>query len=470
MAAYAALLSLARSTHPNNESLFSSDIIRSIHDYVNFLILFFQQFPHKVNRWETRIRDVAYKIEDILETFMWQRIQSHQPSRVKMDDQLKNVTEEIGLIAGEVMEERPAYKPASSSRLAAAGNDSVIGLREDILAIHRRLCGAPSGLQVIPIVWEWVVVSQDYSPHRFRKVLLDSFKLVEKQMSGDEIGESEIALKVFQYLKRRRYLVVIDDVWDKRVWDDIRCIFPDDNNGSRIMLTTRQLDVVFPDSLCPPQLENVGKEIARRCAGLPLAVVLLAGVLSPVDKIRASWEKIAKNVNPIIGQELEEILSLSYTYLPHHLRSCFLYVGGFLHDVNIRTSRLVRLWIAEGFLKHQNGGSKSLEDEAEEYFEDLVKRNLVMVTSRKSDGKIKSCSLHDMVRDMCIKKARDEDFIHVMDGRDLPQGLMSERRISFSRSDADDILGPTFRTILCFQIQKFSSWLAELGSYKLLRV
>ncbi|XP_047952680.1 putative late blight resistance protein homolog R1A-3 [Salvia hispanica] len=166
-----------------------------------------------------------------------------------MDDQLKNVTEEIGLIAGEVMEERPAYKPASSSRLAAAGNDSVIGLREDILAIHRRLCGAPSGLQVIPIVWEWVVVSQDYSPHRFRKVLLDSFKLVEKQMSGDEIGESEIALKVFQYLKRRRYLVVIDDVWDKRVWDDIRCIFPDDNNGSRIMLTTRQLDVAcYPET------------------------------------------------------------------------------------------------------------------------------------------------------------------------------------------------------------------------------
>ncbi|KAL1532784.1 putative late blight resistance protein R1A-10 [Salvia divinorum] len=156
MAAYATLLSLARSTHPNNESLFSSEIVRSIHDYVNFLILFFQEFPHKVNRWETRIRDVAYKIEDIIETFMWQRIQSRHvvmtPSRVKLDDQLKNVTEEIGLIAGEVMEERPAYKPASSLRLAGTGSDAVIGLHEDILAIKRRLCGGPSGLQVIPIV------------------------------------------------------------------------------------------------------------------------------------------------------------------------------------------------------------------------------------------------------------------------------------------------------------------------------
>ncbi|KAG6389216.1 hypothetical protein SASPL_150678 [Salvia splendens] len=167
-----------------------------------------------------------------------------------------------------------------------------------------------------------------------------------------------------------------------------------------------------------PELVNVGKEIARRCAGLPLAVVLLAGVLSPVDKIQASWEEIAENVNPIVGRELEEILSLSYTYLSQHLRSCFLYVGGFLQDVNIRTSRLVRL-------------------------EELVKRNLVMVSGRKSDGKIKSCNLHDMVRDMCIKKACDEDFLHVMDGRDLPQGLMNERRISFSRFDADDIYGPS---------------------------
>ncbi|KAG6389214.1 hypothetical protein SASPL_150676 [Salvia splendens] len=381
MAAYAALLSLARSTHPSNESLFSTEakeIVGSIHNYVNFLILYFQQFPHKGNRWETRIRDVAYKIEDILETFMWQRIQSRhvvmKPPRVKLDDQLKHATEEIGLIAGEVMEERPTHKPASSSRPAAMGNDAVIG-----------------------DVYEMSFMN------------------------------------------------------DSQSWDLLK-------------------QKVFQDSLCPPQLVNVGKEIARRCAGLPLAVVLLAGVLSPVDKIQACWEEIAENVNPIVGRELEEILSLSYTYLPHHLRSCFLYVGGFLQDVNIRTSRLVRLWIAEGFLKHQNECSKCLEDEAEEYLEDLVKRNLVMVTGRNRDGKIKSCSLHDMVRDMCIKKARDEDFLHVMDGRDLPQGLMSERRISFSRFDADDILGPTFRTILCFQVQKFSSWLAELGSYKLLRV
>ncbi|XP_057798990.1 putative late blight resistance protein homolog R1B-8 isoform X2 [Salvia miltiorrhiza] len=532
MAAYAALLSLAQTTHLNtyqHQSLFSSEAeekVRSIHDYVSFLLLFFEDFPQKVNRWEGRIRDAAYQIEDIIEVFICHRIQRH-PSRVKLEDQLQNVMEEIGLVAGEVMEERPTYLPASSSsssRLASTGNDAVIGLDDDITAIKERLCGQSPNLRVVPIVGmggigkttlakavyddqliierfdirAWVVASQDYSPHRFRKLLLDSMKLLEDQMSADVIDESDIELKVYKKLKGWRYLIVIDDVWGTNIWDDVRYMFPDDKNGSRIMLTTRQLDVasypdtagplhdmrlmdcsqswdllrlkVFTDGYCTPDLEDVGTEIARRCAGLPLAVVLAAGVLSSVIRTKASWEEIAKNVNPVVGWELEEILSFSYTYLPHHLRLCFLFIGGFLEDASIRASRLIRLWVAEGFLKHQNGGSKSLEEEAEECLDDLVKRNLVIVTSRKTNGKIKSCSLHDMVRDLCIRIAREEKFLHVMDGRDLPQGLMNERRISFSRSDIDKIWGPTFRTILCFQMKIFPSWLAMLGSYKLLRI
>ncbi|XP_057798992.1 putative late blight resistance protein homolog R1B-8 [Salvia miltiorrhiza] len=532
MAAYAALLSLAQTTHLNtyqHQSLFSSEAeekVRSIHDYVSFLLLFFEDFPQKVNRWEGRIRDVSYQIEDIIEVFICHRIQRH-PSRVKLEGQLQNVMEEIGLIAGEVMEERPTYLPASSSsssRLASTGNDAVIGLDDDITAIKERLCGQSPNLRVVPIVGmggigkttlakavyddqliierfdirAWVVASQDYSPHRFRKLLLDSMKLLEDQMSTDVIDESDIDSKVCKKLKGWRYLIVIDDVWGTNIWDDVRYMFPDDKNGSRIMLTTRQLDVasypdtagplhdmrlmncsqswdllrlkVFTDGYCTPDLEDVGTEIARRCAGLPLAVVLAAGVLTSVIRTKASWEEIAKNVNPVVGWELEEILSLSYTYLPHHLRLCFLFIGGFLEDASIRASRLFRLWVAEGFLKHKNGGSKSLEEEAEECLEDLVKRNLVIVTSRKTNGKIKSCSLHDMVRDLCIRIAREEKFLHVMDGRDLPQGLMNERRISFSRSDIDKIWGPTFRTILCFQTKIFPSWLAMLGSYKLLRI
>ncbi|KAH6829423.1 hypothetical protein C2S53_018441 [Perilla frutescens var. hirtella] len=539
MAAYAALLSLARTTDTDRNQckhLFPTDAegtVRSIHDYVNFLLLFFKEFPEKVKRWECKIRDVAYKTEDIIEIFIWQRIQSRHeardPSRmIKLADQLGNVAEEIGLIAGEVMEERPDHLPAaaisSSLRLSSNGDDEAIGLHDDLLAIKERLCGQSSDLQVIPIVGmagigkttlaravyddslvvehfevrAWVTVSQDC--RKFVLGLVESMNLAGEQMLGDEFDETEVALKVFKNLYGRRYLVVMDDVWSTEVWDEVRNMFPDEYNGSRIMLTTRLLDVaaypdsnstlhemqflndyqswtllqkkVFTNSNCPAELEEVGKKIGRSCAGLPLAVVLVAGFLSAVNETRASWEEIAENVNTVVEMELEDILSLSYTHLPHHLRPCFLFIGGFPEDANIHASTLVKLWVAEGLLRHENGCCKSLEEEAEEYLEELVKRNLVIVTSRKSNGRIKSCSLHDMVRDMCIRKAGEEKFLRVMESRVVPpQGMMNERRISFNRSDVHSIWGPTIRTVLCFRLQSLPScWPEFLQHSRLVRV
>lgn len=534
MAAYAALVSLAQTTDLKSDQekyLFPSDAkenIKSIHEYVIFLKSFLEDSPEKANRWERKIRDVAYKTQDIIDFFTWQlsRQDGMNPSSIK----LENVTEEIGLIAGEVMDERAADLSAaisSSSRLAPTGNDVVIGLQDDLLAIKERLCQLESpNLQVIPIVGmggigkttlartlyddqcitehfdirAWLIISQDYSAARIRILsgLLDS--ILEQLGEKDRKDESndDVETKVYKRLFRRRFLIVMDDVWSTEVWDDLRMIFPDNGNGSRIMVTTRLSELaasldsdsrlhemqfmndsqswdllkqkVFANNLnYPLELEDVGKEIARNCAGLPLAVVLVAGVLSAISGTRASWEKIARTINSVVGGKLEEILSLSYTHLPHHLRPCFILIGGFPEDADIHASRLTKLWVAEGFLKHQSGCSKSLEEEGEEYLEDLYKRNLVVVSSWKSDGKIKCCSLHDMVRDLCIRKAREEKFLHVMEPA-RQDNILNKRRISFRRSDIDNILDPTIRTILCFQPQDFSSWVTFLRCSKLLRV
>ncbi|XP_042021754.1 late blight resistance protein R1-A-like [Salvia splendens] len=451
MAAYAALASLAQITDLNriqNKFLFSIDAkqkVRSIHEYVTSLLSFLEDCPQKDSQRDGKMRDVAYKTEDIIESLMYLPIGNRHSTDV-LEEQLRCVTEEFGLMAGQVMEDRPAAassSSSSSSRLAPFGNDPVIGLEDDLIAMKYRLCSQPSDLQIIPIVGmggigkttlartlyndrsivehfdvrAWLTVSQDYSPHRSVKMLFDSLNL------SREIDESEnLSLYIYQHLKWRRYLIVLDDVWETRVWDDLRNIFPaSDCNGSRIMLTARELDMapnspphkmrpmddyqswelikqkVFPNSDCPPNLEDVGKKIAQSCTGLPLAVVLVAGLLSSVNVTPSSWEEIAENVRQVVCRGSEDVLSLSYTHLPHHLRPCFLILGGFPEDRSIVASRLIKLWVAEGFLKHEDGCCKSLEEKAEEYLEDLIKRNLVDVTSKKSDGKIKRCSLHDMI-------------------------------------------------------------------------
>ncbi|KAL0464127.1 UNVERIFIED_CONTAM: putative late blight resistance proteinR1A-10 [Sesamum latifolium] len=179
----------------------------------------------------------------------------------------------------------------------------------------------------------------------------------------------------------------------------------------------------------PAELERIGRMIAKSCGGLPLAIDVAAGILAKVDRTQYHWRKIAKNISLSVAtndDQFSKILTLSYDHLPCHLKACFLCMGGFPEDYNIPVSKLTKLWVAEGFLKPN--GPKSLEELAEECLEDLVKRNLVLNIRRRSNGKIKFCGLHDLLRDLCIRKAEEEEFLHVINlsVRSIP----NQRRLS----------------------------------------
>ncbi|XP_057802813.1 putative late blight resistance protein homolog R1A-10 [Salvia miltiorrhiza] len=301
----------------------------------------------------------------------------------------------------------------SSSRSAIASSkddDEVVGFRQDLAAISIQLCNKSSRLMVFPIVGTggigkttlaklvyndslirknfstcaWVTISQDHSVERIVLNLLASIKEISN-------AESDIPMEtlICEYLKGRTYLIVMDDMWSKKAWDDVKSLFPDACNGSRIIVTTKVQDVaaykVFGDKDIPIELEDIGKKIVQNCGGLPLSIVMVAGLLSKIPiQTRSSWKQIAAN-----GGQLETIIGSSYTHLPNHLKLCLLYMAGFPEDQEIRVTELVNLWISEGFVTLSNG-SKSLEEGAEDCLEDLVERSLVLVTNRKSDGKIKS--------------------------------------------------------------------------------
>lgn len=59
--------------------------------------------------------------------------------------------------------------------------------------------------------------------------------------------------QLYRKLKGKRYLIVMDDLWSIEAWDLVKRSFPDDNNGSRIMITTRLLEVAdCAGNGCPP--------------------------------------------------------------------------------------------------------------------------------------------------------------------------------------------------------------------------
>ncbi|KAG8388540.1 hypothetical protein BUALT_Bualt02G0136100 [Buddleja alternifolia] len=207
-------------------------------------------------------------------------------------------------------------------------------------------------------------------------------------------------------LKRRRFLIVLDDIWDQHTWLEFKRFFPDVHNGSRILLTTRQFEVardmtnaihemqilnkedswdllrgnLFQDKLCPPELVKAGKKIAENCEGLPLLIVAVGKHLLKAEITLEYWNYITENGNSVVidaDDELSNILLSSYKHLLPHLKACFLYMAAFPKNYEIPISKLINLWSVEGFLEPSQ--FKALEEYLMDCFIELANKNLIML-------------------------------------------------------------------------------------------
>ncbi|KAJ9551564.1 hypothetical protein OSB04_015609 [Centaurea solstitialis] len=296
----------------------------------------------------------------------------------------------------------------------------------------------------------WVTVSQSY---KRRDLLIQILTSIGVQQDLEKDSDCKLREKLHKNLMGRRYLIVMDDIWSIEAWGELKLFFPHENTGSRILLTTRLNEValhvkphgfvhslpcltekqswellklkVFHGDQCPEWLIEPGRQIAEKCQGLPLSLVVIAGVLAEEPMNKDLWEIIARRVGSFIVNDKKgclETLALSYHHLPDHLRECFLYLGGFPEDFRFTVKRLIWLWVAEGFI--EEAGNRSLEDTAKDYLEDLINRNLVIVAKRNVNGDVKACKLHDLVRELCMQKAKEERFFFKIDSLPLPAQLL----------------------------------------------
>ncbi|PHT39208.1 hypothetical protein CQW23_22781 [Capsicum baccatum] len=281
----------------------------------------------------------------------------------------------------------------------------------------------------------WCIISQSYNR---RDLLQEIFSQVTgKEDKGDK--EDIIADELKKSLMGKRYLIVLDDMWDGKAWDDLRLSFPDVGNRSRIVITTRLEEVakqvkhhidpyslpfltsddslkllqikVFQQESCPPSLQDVSKAVAERCKGLPLVIVLVFGIIKR-NKMEASWWHEVK----------------------HSL-------------VSYHVSELISLWIVECFVQNTEESGR-LEETAEGYLNDLISSNVVMVSGRRYNGKVKYCQVHDVVLHFCLNKSREEKFILAVKGNPnrFQSSRWKDRRVSFNFTDELFSLGSkTFR-------------------------
>ncbi|KAM3203764.1 hypothetical protein P3L10_031390 [Capsicum annuum] len=375
--------------------------------------------------FEKKIIVIVYKVEDRVDLSLRRIIladngDNRERACKDFQEELQEVEKEVGYLRKEVMQiefvkhgtrSAEATTSPSLSRYAADQNGTVFGMVDDFNSIIDRLTAQIDELTVMSIV------GMEYNE---RQVLVELVSSVsrDRTYNNQEMSNDQLMEIVYRGLKGRRFLIVTDDIWSNEAWDQIQRIFPNDNNKSRILLTTRLkyvADYVSPDfpphdmaflslddswnlfserlfreEFYPSHLEDVGKHIVQQCRGLPLSIIVIAGLLGKMETTHDTWKKVEEN--------------LSF--------ACFLYIGGFPEDEEISVPKLIRLWIAEQFVKERK--DKSMELVAEEYLEELIQRSLILVHKRRANGRIKTCKIHDLLRQLCIREAQIENVVLVV--------------------------------------------------------
>ncbi|TMX00863.1 hypothetical protein EJD97_025803 [Solanum chilense] len=296
----------------------------------------------------------------------------------------------------------------------------------------------------------WVCVSDDFDEKRLIKTIVGNI-----ERSSPRVEDmASLQKKLQELLNGKRYLLVLDDVWndDLEKWAKLRAVLNVGARGASILATTRlekvgsimgtsqpyHLSNLSPhDSLllfmqrafgqqreANPNLVAIGKEIVKKCGGVPLAAKTLGGLLR-FKREESEWEHVRDNEIWSLPQDESSILPslrLSYHHLPLDLRQCFAYCAVFPKDTKMIKENLITLWMAHGFLLSK--GNLELEDVGNEVWNELYLRCFFQEIEAKSGNTY--FKIHDLIHDLAtslflastsssnIREINVKDYKHTM--------------------------------------------------------
>ncbi|XP_048330237.2 putative disease resistance RPP13-like protein 1 isoform X1 [Ziziphus jujuba] len=271
----------------------------------------------------------------------------------------------------------------------------------------------------------WITVSVESNVSTLTEAI---YKEVTKSSESTIKETFKLQQKLGDFLKGKKFLLVLDDVWnvDYKRWCELRSPFESTAHGSKIIVTTRSADVASDLGTVPsrdlqilseedgwqlvkkrafndveqdvsPDLEVIGRQIVRKCKGLPLAIKSLSCLLHSKQEIKY-WENVLNNDIWDLPkcEDILPALWLSYYYLPSHLKRCFAYCSIFPKDYKIEKKVLILLWMAQDLLQPHK--TKIPEEVGEEYINDLVSRSFFQYWSMNKNVII----MHDLMNDLAL--------------------------------------------------------------------
>ncbi|EOA33203.1 hypothetical protein CARUB_v10019773mg [Capsella rubella] len=294
--------------------------------------------------------------------------------------------------------------------------------------IHNKFDEIPGTFDVVI----WTVVSQGATTSKLQEDI--AAKLL---LCGDEwtnTNEDDKAAKLHAVLKGKRFVLMLDDIWEEVDLEAIGIPFPTKENGCKVAFTTRSQEVcgrmgdhepmqvkclkrdeawelfktkVGDNNLSRnPGIVKLARRVADKCGGLPLALNIIGKAMASKNTVQ-EWEH-AFNVLTRSAADFSDmenkilpVLKFSYDSLgDQQLQLCFLYYALFPEDHQMHKKNLLHLWICEGFLGEYQV-LKEVYNKGYAMLGTLIRANLITELGSRY------VVMHDVVREMALWIASD---------------------------------------------------------------
>ncbi|KAM0891079.1 hypothetical protein ACQ4PT_026628 [Festuca glaucescens] len=388
------------------------------------------------------IRGLAFQIEDIVDEF------TYKLEEDKHGGQALHFTRDEDLVGIEENKDRLL-------RWLTVGSTSG-GDLEQMSSKVTTVWGMPGVGKTTLVAHVYSIVKVDFDAAAWITVsdscrIEDLLRKIAAELSIDvaNVEMRGLAESIHNYLQGKKYILVLDDVWNARLWTEIRNVFPTSNSTGRFVLTSRKHEVSLlatresaihleplqphhswvlfckgafwndDDKECPLELQKLAWKFITKCQGLPIAITCIGRLLSGKPPTLAEWENVYRGLDSQLAKDVipdvDMILKVSLEDLPYDLKNCFLHCALFPEDYGLKRKMIMRQWIAAGFINEKEE-NRTLEEVAEGYLAELVNRSLLQVVESNHAGRLDSYRMHDVIRLLALNKAKEECFGEVHNG------------------------------------------------------
>jgi hypothetical protein len=405
-----------------------------------------------------RIKDINERLEIILKDRVMLRLDRVIPEHIsvpnvdiRQTDSLPEVVVGADIVnsTDEMVEKLIAYRDVDT-KFCVFGIEGMPGIGKTTLA--KKIYNDPR-IEKEFRLRIWLCVTETFDEINLLKQMI--------REAGGSAEQQTTRAELVSYLVRcisgKTVFLVLDDVWGADVWTDLLCRpFEHQLQPNRILITTRHravlqetravhihrvlkmnedtgLELLLKDIFRKQEIEmverfrDIGRQIVLKCDGLPLAIKVIAGVLSSKSTI-AEWEGVHDCEWSLDGlpDRVQGLLYWSYRDLPSELKQCYLFCSIFPASSQIHKDAISYWWAAEGLVSQK--GNLSMHDATEGYYDELVRRNLLQLHPRYLD-KSRS-TMHDLLRSLSQYLSKDESMF--IDARTITDSVPMLRHVGIA--------------------------------------